>query len=522
MAELTVRPAPNGIDHRSKYKFRAFVSPAFLVRFNLRDGCVYMLQSQGNDLGPTAIAKSPDKDLKASVIQMPQCLQMMYSLKLGDKVTINPTVVELQIATSISVVRSYKTSCKEGMEDTDDEDNIHWAWLLKLLFLQAEIVAPGKEYENVNALDQKRAYKIIEINSSRSCVLHRMHSKCQVYISDSQSSNDEISSNRSIVLTIPGSGLGGLDDQVKRLNEIVSEYNAAESRYEWLDGPPPRERGVLLFGFSGTGKSLLLQKIAEAGWKDVIKLNREAFEGPRMSEGSASIKKAFVDAVRSQPSVIIIDDLESFAQKQSREDAAALRSFGALLCQEIDQLHDARVLVLGAAQSIADVDQDLRHLNRFSVEIEIPVPNSNARAEILRIICGRSIDAEDRELDSVAARTHGFVGRDLMRLHRLAGKEAIARVEGSQVDGTTASVAQDAQYQMKRLEVDYFNALQHVRPTAMREIFVETPQVRWTDIGGQEKVKEYLEEAIIWPFKVNEVYPGTLQRVLTFCSLLMR
>ncbi|KAL9130243.1 MAG: hypothetical protein Q9217_001536 [Psora testacea] len=501
MAELTVRPAPGVAQKSKKNMFRAYLNPAYLVRYNLREGGIYTLQMQDTPIGHAAIAKSSDRDLKTSVIQLSQCLQTLYSIKLGDKISINPTQVELPFAHTISAVRTSETSQSQTIVDSRGEDHVHWAWLLKRLFHTTEIIAPGIEFEDIDVLGEKRAYRIVEIDSSRDLCLYRMQLNCNVQILDSSPSGGEIVGNKTTALTIPRHDVGGLEDQLMQLDEIVSEYNTSEYDYEWLDGPPPREPGILFHGLPGTGKSLVLRKVADAGWKGVFHVDSNAVGRTRTSQGLDLVKKTFADALRSQPSVIMIDDLESFTGRQSRDEPGAANYSRTLLCQEIDQLHDARVLVVGATRALADIDPGLRHLNRFSVEIEIPVPNSEARAQTLKILSGLSKDADDEKLDNIASRTHGFVGADLERLHRMAGKKAKARVKASASDILAERDSLCSKIRIERMEIDYLNALHHIRPTAMREIFVETPQVRWSDIGGQKTVKEYLEEAIIWPFK---------------------
>ncbi|KAL9104635.1 MAG: hypothetical protein Q9163_000439 [Psora crenata] len=501
MAELTIRPAANGVQKGKKNMFRAYVAPAYLLRYNLREGDIYMLRIQNNNIGPAIIAKSPDRDMKTTVIQVPQTLQDLYSLKLGDRVFIDPKQLILPLANTISVVRIREATQKQNLTDSQDEDGVHWAWLLKKLFQSAEIVAPGTDFDDVGVLDEKRAYKVVEVDASRDVGLYRVQTMCTVQIVDSDSINDEIAGGHRNVLSISGKGVGGLDHPLKQIEEVLSDYNTTESPYEWLDEPPPRDRGILIHGLSGTGKSLLLQKVADAGWKRVFYLDSRTAGRTRAIDTSAFIKTTFADALRLQPSVIIVDDLDSLSGRQAWEETGIPNIFQALLCQGFDQLHDARVLVFGAARAPADIDQGLRHIDRFSMEIELPIPNSKGRAEILKVLSGRSKAARDEKLENVALRTHGFVGADLERLHRIAGKVAKSRVEVSRSGLQAEANPLCSKIQIERTEVDYLNALQHVRPTAMREIFVETPQVRWVDIGGQENVKEYLEEAIIWPFK---------------------
>ncbi|KAL9630742.1 MAG: hypothetical protein Q9164_006261 [Protoblastenia rupestris] len=519
MAELTIRPAPNSVQKSNTNLFRAYVAPAYLIRFNLREGDVHMLRAQNIAVGTAVVVKSPDKDLRSSVIQITQFLQTCYSLKLGDKVSIDSTQVTLPFASLVSVVRIGEDNQTQPTMEAQVEDSLHWAWILKLLFRETKFVIPGAEFENVVVFDEKRAYKIVDVDSSQKVDLYRMQSECHVQIVEPNYPIGERAVIQRTLLPIAKHDVGGLEDQLKQLDELMSEYNTDGPSYEWLDGAPSRERGILLYGLSGTGKSLLLKKIADTGWSAVFYLDSKVTGRTSLSDKAAAIKTIFTDALRSQPSVIIVDDLDSFAGRQIREETGDINPTSTLLCQQLDQLHDARVLLIGATQALKDIDQNLRHLNRFSIEIEIPVPDSKARAQTLKIISGISKEVEDHRLESIALRTHGFVGADLKRLHRIAGKKAKGRIEASLLDALADSDPSRSKIQIERAEEDYLNALQYVRPTAMREIFVETPEVRWVDIAGQEKVKEYLEEAIIWPFKacvLHEMDDGISSQVLVF------
>ena len=231
-----------------------------------------------------------------------------------------------------------------------------------------------------------------------------------------------------------------------------------------------------------------------------------------------AVRSIFAEALAHQPSLVAIDDLDKIA---GESDSASVSD---TIAHEMDKLKNTQVLVVGATSNLFSVNKSLRSSKRFKHEIEVTVPDMKARVEILRAF--RDTDADhlvsDDMLQLVGEKTHGFVGQDLNDLYERALDEGCERTKkeyqewtyirngyhnGHRSPDTTSDVSQNVSEQDGELVTlrlaDFEKPLLQVRPTAMREIFLETPKVQWSDIGGSAEVKQALTEVIDWPLKVR-------------------
>ena len=501
MAELTVRPAPSGFLSSSADIFKVHLSPEYLLRHNLQSGNVCSLSTlhkENSSIGSVIVDKSTDKSLRSSIIQTSQALQALYRLKLGDKVSLTRTKEGLPHAATITFTQ-VKGVLGDASALSSSDERTHWSWVLQKLFIKTNLIAAGVTFDDVEVCGETRSFTVLEVDTVREPRVFRVDPDCHVIIIDS---DDKASIPDELYLEINSSAVGGLDNELVHLNRVISKYGARKCNFNWLNGRPPRTPGVLLHGLSGAGKSFVLGKIAQAGWRQVYNLDGQALSQEQPSQSLATtIKKTFASAERRQPCAVLIDELESIAPSQTIQVGA--RSAASVIRQEFDRLHNSRVLVVATTRSLADIDQRLRSPHYLSKEIEIPIPSITARAQILKTLNGLPKDVAHPKLDRIATCTHGFVGVDLLKLQNTAAENAEARVEASDDSLLSKSNLEKSGVQIECTVLDYLHALRHVQPTAMREIFVETPQVYWSDICGQNKVKQYLEEAIIWPYKVS-------------------
>ena len=290
------------------------------------------------------------------------------------------------------------------------------------------------------------------------------------------------------------------------VDQLVSEFDVPRRASDWSSPILRPQQGILLHGVPGTGKSLLLHSIAKAGWRKSLSLDGRNPTN-RLPSASSNIKDLFEDAKRYEPSVILIDNLELFAPKGSPEIVATSAAYN--ICAGFDAIAGSRVLVVATTRSVADVDESLRDPEYFLQEIELPVPDIAARTQILQTLSHELNEKLVSQLSEIAACTHGFVGRDLLRLVKFARKETKAHVDKSALDEPHNGDGSPSLAHAIGKE-DFQKALRRVRPSAMREIFVETPQTKFSDICGQEAVKKDLQKAIIWPHKVVSLNPCCL------------
>jgi len=328
-------------------------------------------------------------------------------------------------------------------------------------------------------------------------------------------------------LVLSTEGIGGLNKQIELLNRRLGRL-IGEVRGRKIPANFRRNGGILLYGPQGTGKSLLLKRISEMGWRKVLRIDKSVLPGTPTRD-QATIANTFSEALAQQPSLVVLDNLHHIAGSQESNSASG--DTAQALAVELSKLAGSRVLVMAATTSLNDIDKSLRAPGKFEYEFEIPIPDMIARVEILKAIHKQANEFNqsfDHLAEDIGERTHGFVGSDLAALYRTAEDYAIDRTLDDEewaasraernslttlVNGLhrpsvwtigtmdTSVTAADDNAELDLTMEDFERALLEIRPTAMREVFLETPKVSWSQIGGSDEVKQILSEVIEWPLK---------------------
>jgi len=302
--------------------------------------------------------------------------------------------------------------------------------------------------------------------------------------------------------------IGGLKEELMKVREMIELPLKHAELFERLGIDPPK--GVLLYGPPGTGKTLIAKAVAnEAG------ANFYSIQGPEImskyyGQSEERLREKFEEAQKNAPSVLFIDELDSIAPKREEVTGEVERRVVAQLLTLKDGLSGrGQVIVIGATNRDEAIDPALRRPGRFDREIEIGVPDRSGRKEILQIHTrGMPIegteDHRDSLLSELAEVTHGFVGADLAALAREAAMKALRRYL-PEIDLDKPIPSENLE-RMRVLPEDFKQALKEVDPSAMREVLVEIPRVRWSDIGGLEDIKTKLREAVEMPLKDPEAF----------------
>ena len=487
-----VRPSP---EKGRQDVFKILLSPTTFLLLGIKSGDMCYIQVLQKTLGP-AIAWHSSEKIKDDVVQVSKFLQELYGLRLDNRVSISPSDQQIANACDIILREVRQDNSDFSMSELNETDRLNWAWILKFALRKADVLAPGMIIEIVDP--EKRQFQIQRINSSDERAIYRIQPIFTVRIIDSNLSDD-----KHCALQVSSDGLGGLEMQLAQINAEVSLY--CHPFYENSHLPEfvqLYKGGLLLHGPSGTGKSLVLQKIAEAGWQGVYWITPEMLD-ERTDQNEIVINQIFVDALSSQPSVVLIDHIDSHNNADDASDSRPPVGSNRILHKHMDRLNNSRTLVVGAARALSNLDQSLRCAKRFARDIEFHVPDSKSRAETLNVLGKIPKDRVHPTLDRLAARTHGFVGGDLELLFDNAIKIYYQRTQTSNAAVEAKSFDKvDPWVLLTDMAIDFDKALLHVHPSAMRDIFIEPPNVRWTDIGGQHEVKRLLEEAVVWPYKV--------------------
>ncbi|MEM1664587.1 MAG: CDC48 family AAA ATPase [Zestosphaera sp.] len=292
--------------------------------------------------------------------------------------------------------------------------------------------------------------------------------------------------------------VGGMKEVVERVRELIELPLKHPELFRKLGIEPPK--GVLLYGPPGCGKTLLAKAVATEADAYFIAINGPEIMSKYYGESEQRLREIFEEARKNAPAIIFIDEIDSIAPKREEVIGEVEKRVVAQLLTLMDGLEGrGDVIVIGATNRIEAVDPALRRPGRFDREIEIPMPNKQGRLEILQIHTRNVPLAEDANLAKLAEITHGFTGADLAALVKEAALNAIKRVlNGVNID---EDIPPEVYNNLVVNMNDLINALKAVHPSGLRELYVEVPEVRWSDIGGLEDVKQELRETVEWPLK---------------------
>jgi len=300
--------------------------------------------------------------------------------------------------------------------------------------------------------------------------------------------------------------IGGLKEEVKKVREMIEIPLKRPELFEKLGIAPPK--GVLMHGPPGTGKTLLAKAVASESDAHFIAINGPEIMSKYVGGSEENLREYFEEAEENSPSIIFIDELDAIAPKREETNGEVERRTVAQLLTLMDGLKSrGQVVVIGATNRPDSLDPALRRPGRFDREIEIGVPDSEERKEVLEIHTRNMPLAEDVDLDKIANTTHGFVGADLESLCKEAAMRVVRRI--------LPEIQNDEEIPKEVMEKivvtgdDFKNAQKEIQPSALREVLVQIPDIKWDDVGGLEDVKQELKEAVEWPLK----HPETFQRL---------
>ncbi len=302
--------------------------------------------------------------------------------------------------------------------------------------------------------------------------------------------------------------IGGLEDEIKKIREMVEIPMKHPEIFERLSIEPPK--GVLLHGPPGTGKTLLAKAVANESDANFILLNGPEIMSKFYGESEKKIRDIFDEAEKTSPAIIFIDEIDAIAPKREDVQGEVERRVVSQILTMMDGLQGrGKVIVIGATNRVNALDSALRRPGRFDREIEVGVPDKKGRRTILGIHTRGMPLTKNVKLDEIASLTHGFVGADLEALAKEAAMNVLRKLLPKMKLDSEEQIPQEMLAKLIVKHDDFLDALKVVRPSAMREVLVETPNIGWDDVGGLFSVKQELAEAVEWPLK----YPDSFTRM---------
>ncbi|HZT35814.1 MAG TPA: CDC48 family AAA ATPase, partial [Nitrososphaera sp.] len=298
--------------------------------------------------------------------------------------------------------------------------------------------------------------------------------------------------------------IGGLKNEVQKVREMIELPLRHPEIFERIGIEAPK--GVLLHGPPGTGKTLLAKAVANETNANFYSIGGPEIMSKFYGESEERLREIFKEAEENAPSIIFIDEIDSIAPKREEVSGDVEKRVVSQLLTLMDGIKSrGKLVVIGATNRPNAIDPALRRPGRFDREIEIGIPDEQGRLDILLIHTRGMPLTQDVDLASIAKVTHGFVGADLEALSKEAAMRSLRRIL-PEINLEQSNIPAEILNKIKVTKQDFDEALRDIQPSAMREVLVQKPNVKWEDIGGLQQVKEELAEAIEWPLKHGDLF----------------
>tara|TARA_B100000214_G_scaffold353465_1_gene309518 strand:- start:5426 stop:7657 length:2232 start_codon:yes stop_codon:yes gene_type:complete len=315
---------------------------------------------------------------------------------------------------------------------------------------------------------------------------------------------DEEDESGQPISTISYEDIGGIGEQLQKVREMIELPLKHPILFRRLGIDPPR--GVLLHGPPGTGKTLIAKAVASETKANFTSINGPEIISKYYGESEKQLREIFDEAAANSPAIIFIDELDSIAPKREDVSGEVERRVVAQLLTLLDGMQGRdNVIVIGATNRPDAIDPALRRGGRFDRELEIGVPDKHGRSEIIGIHTRGMPISDDFEIEWLLDNTHGFVGADISALVREAAMKALRRYL-PEIDLDEEQIPAEVLEKMEVRMADFKLAIKEIEPSALREIYLEVPEVSWDQVGGLKEVKERLKESIEWPLTRPEMF----------------
>ncbi len=362
--------------------------------------------------------------------------------------------------------------------------------------LEGRIITRGDIVE-INVMGRRLTFGVVSFAPKADAVI--INAATDVKIGAQVMKEDELA-----VPTVTYEDIGGLGEEVKKVREMIELPLRHPELFERLGIEAPK--GVLLHGPPGTGKTLLAKAVAGETNSNFFSLSGPEIMSKYYGQSEENLREIFDEADENAPSIIFIDEIDSIAPKRDEVSGEQERRIVAQMLSLMDGLKSrGKVVVIGATNRPNAIDPALRRPGRFDREVEIGIPDKKGRLEVLQIHTRGMPLADDVDMEKMAEITHGYSGADLAALSREAGMRAIRRILPS-LNVEIEEIPPDVLESMEVRSQDILDAFRELEPSALREVLVESPEVRWTDIGGLEKVKKDLREIVEWPLTYRNLF----------------
>lgn len=486
----------------------AIIHPDVMKELEINPGSLFILSKLGSN-GIVVVAKPGDElSHPVNVIMLSSTMRSVGSVLFGDRLEIKKVQYQPSYATKVTI----------GSIQGVDIDDSGIRTMIERILNDIGIIMPGimLEINQLNpivvdlqdenlpdvsacSLNEDSTATMMEDSSpylAPPAIFRRGFTKLEF------TRASKPSSRFNLLGAINYDSVGGLAKEIEILKNAIHLPLHKPYLFSEFGVMPPR--GILLHGPPGTGKTMLLRCVANTTNAHILTINGPSIVSKYLGETEATLREIFDEAKLYQPSIIFIDEIDSIAPNRASDDSGEVESrVVATLLTLMDGMGAAgRIVVVAATNRPNNIDPALRRPGRFDQEVEIAIPDVEARMNILtkqfEKMSSEKHSLSVGDVRDVASKTHGYVGADLTALCRESVMKTIQRVLGQEdkIDESLLKVSRE----------DLENALLETRPSAMREIFLEMPKVFWSDIGGQEVLKRKMREMIQLPLEASETF----------------
>jgi len=457
----------------------ALIDPKIVEDFGLSTGDV--IEVSGNNKSYVILWSSPPEDYGRKLIRIDGYTRSEIGVGIDDTVTIRKVIVKRADQVTFAPTEELNIV---GLEEYLPE------------LLNGRVVAKG-EVVPLNVMGRRIGFSVTTVSpSDATVVLIDTGTEFKIGTAAKHAAKG--------VPRITYEDIGGLKNEVQKVREMIELPLRHPEIFERIGIEAPK--GVLLHGPPGTGKTLLAKAVANETNANFYSIGGPEIMSKFYGESEEKLREVFKEAQENAPSIIFIDEIDSIAPKREEVSGDVEKRIVSQLLTLMDGISArGKIVVIGATNRPNAIDPALRRPGRFDREIEIGIPDVGGRHDILLIHSRGMPLTEDVDLQSIAKITHGFVGADLEALSKEAAMRSLRRIL-PEIDLHQPKIPAEILNKIKVTKQDFDEALKDVQPSAMREVLVQRPNIRWEDIGGLQGIKEELAEAIEWPLKHADLF----------------
>jgi len=465
------------------------IDSSFMKELGVNPGDHVFIQGERQTIAQ--VERSLPGDIGLTIIRMDGLTRRNAGTRIGEYIAI----LKAQVMPADHVVIA---PAREGIKIKIDNPGLLNRFLLGRAMQKGDIISLGTHQLQFAFGDLK--FVVAETTPKKQAVVITETTKVEC-LSEAVELKDEPSFPE-----VSYEDIGGLSEELTKIREMIELPLRHPELFERLGIEPPK--GVLLHGPPGTGKTLLAKAVANETNSNFYVINGPEIMSKFYGQSEENLRKIFEEAEKNAPSIIFIDEIDAIAPKREESKGEVERRVVAQLLTIMDGLATRGKVVVMAATNIPNaIDPALRRPGRFDRELELGAPDVKGRENILKIHTRNMPLGEKVDLKALAQLTHGFVGADLASLTKEAAMNVLRKLLPElKISDDDAAVPTEILDKIIITQQDLLDALKFVRPSAMREIFIETPNVKWDDIGGLDDIKQELIEAVEWPLKQKEVF----------------